>query len=106
MDLRVESYSTWLFRKDYGGEFIYWNDEYHDAYTNQGNIMGSWLGRDARAIVTTSRYWLSGKTFVEGQYKQIKTRSQFVPAAACKQMRPSTPSLLINMIGCWASGSR
>jgi hypothetical protein len=79
LDLRVESYSTWLFRKDYGGLFIYWNDAYHDAYTNDGNIIGSWVGRDGRALVATSRYWLSGNTFVEGQYKQIKTGSQFLP---------------------------
>jgi len=78
-DLRVESYSTWLYRKDYGGNFIYWNDMYHDAYTNQGSLLGSWIGRDARAIVCTSRYWFSGKTFLESQYKQVKTGSQFVP---------------------------
>ena len=79
LDLRVESYSTWLFRKDYGGQFIYWNGEYHDAYTNDGNIIGSWVGRDGRALVATSRYWFSGKTFVEGQFKQIKTGRQFLP---------------------------
>ena len=79
LDLRVESYSTWLYRKDYGGSFIYWNDDYHDAYTNNGNLLGSWVGRDARALVSTSRYWFSGNTFVEGQYKQIKTGSQFLP---------------------------
>ena len=78
VDLRFESYSTWLFRKDYGGEFIYWNGDYHDAYTNQGNVIGSWVGRDARALVATSRYWFSGKNFVEAQYKQIKTGSEFV----------------------------
>jgi hypothetical protein len=79
LDLRVESYSTWLFRKDYGGKFIYWNDDYHDAYTNDGNIIGSFVGRDARALIATSRYWFSGKTFVEAQYKQIKTGAQFLP---------------------------
>jgi hypothetical protein len=78
LDLRVESYSTWLFRKDYGGNFIYWNGAYHDAYTNEGNIFGSWIGRDGRAFVATSRYWVSGNTYVEGQYKQIKTGGQFI----------------------------
>jgi hypothetical protein len=79
LDLRVESYSTWLFRKDYGGQFIYYNNVYHDAYTNQGNIIGSWVGRDSRALVATSRYWVSAKTFVEAQYKQIKAGEEFLP---------------------------
>jgi hypothetical protein len=79
LDLRVESYSTLLYRKDYGGQFIYWNGEYHDAYTNDGNIIGSWVGRDGRALVSTSRYWFSGNTFIEGQYKQIKAGGQFLP---------------------------
>jgi hypothetical protein len=79
LDLRVESYSTLLYRKDYGGEFIYYNNVYHDSYTNEGNIFGSWIGRDGRAIVATSRYWISGNTYVEGQYKQVKVGGQFLP---------------------------
>jgi hypothetical protein len=79
VDLRVESYSTWLFRKDYGGNFLYWNNIYHDSYTNEGNIFGSWVGRDGRAIIATSRYWVSGNTFVEAQYKQVKSGGEFLP---------------------------
>jgi hypothetical protein len=109
LDLRVESYSTWLYRKDYGGLFIYWNNNYHDAYTNNGNLMGSWVGRDARALVSTSRYWLSGNTFVEGQYKQIKTGNQFLPGGGTQTDVSVNGQLAYKkdwLIGVWLQAER
>jgi hypothetical protein len=109
MDLRVESYSTWLFRKDYGGRFIYWNGDYHDAYTNQGNVFGSWVGRDARAIVASSKYWFSGNTFVQAQYKQVKTGDQFLPGGG-NQTDVSVAGQFVYrqqwLIGAWLQGER
>ena len=79
LDLRFETYATWLYRADYGGNFLYWNGQYHDSYTNNGNLLGSWIGRDSRAYVGTSSYWFSAKTKIQGQYKQIKAGNQFLP---------------------------
>lgn len=79
MDFRFETYATWLYRQDQGGNFIYWNDDYHDAYTNSGSLLGSWVGRDARAYVASSTYWFSAKSRVQAQYRQIKTGNAFLP---------------------------
>jgi hypothetical protein len=79
MDFRFETFSTWLYRGDEGGAFFYWNDQYRDAYTNDGNLFGSWVGRDARAYVASSTYWWSAKDKITALYKQIKTGSQFLP---------------------------
>lgn len=79
LDFRFESYSTLLYRKDQGGGFIYWNGEYHDAYTNNGMLLGSWVGRDSRAYVASTTYWFSAKSKIQGQYKQIKAGTQFLP---------------------------
>jgi hypothetical protein len=79
MDFRFETYSTWLYRGDEGGLFFYWNNQYRDAYTNNGNLLGSWVGRDARAYVASTTYWWSAKDTVTASYKQIKTGSQFLP---------------------------
>ena len=78
-DLRFESYSTWLYRKDEGGDFLYFDNQYHDSYTNNGYLLGSWIGRDSRAYVASSTYWLSAKTKVQAQYKQIKAGNAFLP---------------------------
>jgi hypothetical protein len=79
MDFRFETYSTWLYRGDAGGGFFYWNDQYRDAYTNNGNLFGSWVGRDARAYVASSTYWWSAKKKVTAKYQQTKSGSQFLP---------------------------
>ena len=79
LDLRLETYSTWLYRKDYGGLFIYWNNQYHDAYTNNGNIFGSWVGRDARTYTASSTYWFSAQNKVTATFRQTKAGSDFLP---------------------------
>jgi hypothetical protein len=79
MDFRFETYATWLYRQDEGGGFLYHNMDYHDSYTNNGYLLGSWVGRDARAYVASSAYWFSGRSKVQGMYRQIKTGDRFLP---------------------------
>jgi Capsule assembly protein Wzi len=79
LDLRFETYSTWLYRKDAGGLFFYWNDQYRDAYTNNGNIIGSWVGRDSRAYSASSTYWWSAQNKLTANFRQTKTGSNFIP---------------------------
>lgn len=79
MDLRFETYSTWLYRGDAGGQFIYWNNQYRDAYTNDGSLFGSWVGRDARTYQAASTYWWSAQNKLAVSFKQTKTSSLFLP---------------------------
>jgi hypothetical protein len=79
LDLRFETYSTWLYRGDAGGQFIYWNDQYRDAYTNDGNLLGSSVGRDARAYSVSSTYWWSAQNTLTASFRQTKTGSNFIP---------------------------
>lgn len=79
LDLRFETYSTWLYRGDEGGQFIYWNDQYRDAYTNRGYLLGSWVGRDARAYLASSTYWWSAQDKLTLSFRQTKTGNLFLP---------------------------
>jgi hypothetical protein len=79
LDFRFETYATWLYRKDQGGNFLYWNNQYRDANTNNGNLLGSWIGRDARAYTAETTYWLSARSKIIGNYRQIKSSSIFLP---------------------------
>ncbi|MBV8863854.1 MAG: capsule assembly Wzi family protein [Acidobacteriaceae bacterium] len=79
MDLRFETYSTRLYRGDEGGLFFYWNNQYRDAYTNNGNLIGSWVGRDARAYQASSTYWWSAQKKIVLSFRQTKTGSMFLP---------------------------
>lgn len=78
-DLRFETYSTWLYRKDEGGDFLYFDNQYHDSYTNDGNLLGSWIGRDSRAYDASTTYWISAKTKIQAEYRQIKAAPGFLP---------------------------
>ncbi len=79
MDLRFETYSTRLYSRDAGGGFIYWNDQYRDAYTNNGYLLGSWVGRDARAYTASSTYWTSAQNKIKASFRQTKSGSNFLP---------------------------
>ncbi|HMF78457.1 MAG TPA: capsule assembly Wzi family protein [Bryobacteraceae bacterium] len=79
LDFRFETYSTWLYMRDLGGSFIYWNNEYHDSYTNKGYLLGSWIGRDSRAYLASTTYWFSAKSKLQAQYRQIKVGNNLLP---------------------------
>jgi hypothetical protein len=79
LDFRFETFSTWLYRQDEGGGFLYFNDQYHDSYTNDGYLLGSWIGRDSRAYVASTAYWFSARSKLQAQYRQIKVGNNFLP---------------------------
>jgi Capsule assembly protein Wzi len=61
------------------GKFIYYDSFYHDLYTNQGHLLGNWVGRDGKGMQAWSRYSLSGRSFIELGYRHGKVSPQFVP---------------------------
>ena len=80
LDLRVEAVSTDAPTvRACCGDSIYWETVYHDAYTNQGNLLGSWIGRDAKGGQAWLTYWLSPKESIQLGYRNVKASQQFVP---------------------------
>ncbi len=79
MDLRVEAASSTGLADDFGGEHFYWNNQYIDANTNKGFVLGNAVGRDSRAIEGRSGYWFSARSRVELGYRQNKTGTNFLP---------------------------
>jgi hypothetical protein len=95
MDFTIQTDSTLLYRKDYGGKFLYWDNQYHDSYTNNGNLLGSWIGRDARAYSATATYWLSSKSKLQGEYRQIKAGTAFLPGGGTQTDGSLTAQLAV-----------
>jgi len=82
LDLRVEAVSTDAPPLTGGlccGHGYYWEGIYHDAYTNGGNIFGSWIGREAKGGQAWLTYWLSPKESIQLGYRNVKASQQFVP---------------------------
>ncbi len=79
-DLRVEAVST---DPDVGpatrGQFAYWEVVQLQGYTNKGNIMGDWIGREAKGGQAWLTYHLSGNEWIQFAYLNKKTPFNFIP---------------------------
>jgi hypothetical protein len=85
LDFRVEDPSTIPMDEAwdrYGGDFNYWNNQYRSGPTNYGTLIGSWVGRDARAQEGWLGYALSPRTRIELSARHLKGSSNFLPGGA------------------------
>ena len=63
-----------------GGKYVYYNGAYHDSYTNDGHLLGSWVGREGRGLQLWSTYWLSPRNSVQVGYRKAHVDRDFIPA--------------------------
>ena len=62
-----------------GGRFLYWEIVYHDLYLNNGNLMGTWIGREGKGYQAWSTYSLSPQSSVQGSFRYFKIAKDFIP---------------------------
>jgi Capsule assembly protein Wzi len=80
LDLRVEAVNTNPpTSRSNGGQYIYYDDFYHDLYTNKNNIIGNWIGREGQGIRAQTTYWFSPRNTLQFGYRHAKVASDFVP---------------------------
>lgn len=82
LDLRIESGYTDIPNRPPTvpiGRFLYWESIYHDAYTNKGNLLGSWLGRAGKGTQVWSNYWLNSFSAIQVSYRNSKISNGFIP---------------------------
>lgn len=82
LDLRVESVYTNTPRSGVGdnsGHFIYFDSFYHDLYTNKGNIIGNWIGREGSGFQGWSTYWFTSRNSLQFGYRHAKVADDFIP---------------------------
>lgn len=70
LDLRMEGVYTDLPGLPEEG-FFYANAHYPQGYTNYGQILGSWIGRQGRGGEATSTYWFSSRTKAAVSYRKM-----------------------------------
>jgi Capsule assembly protein Wzi/PAP2 superfamily len=81
LDLRVEApFSDTPAIVKYNGHFFYWNSAFRDSYTNQGNLLGSWVGRQGRGLLLHSTYWWSPRRTLELGYREAAVDREFIPS--------------------------
>ena len=77
VDLRVEGVYTDPPSFGYRG-FFYDNVEFKNGYTKNGDLLGSWIGREGRGISAVSRIWLSPFNSVELGYRGATADHEFL----------------------------
>ena len=49
------------------------------GYTNEGNLLGSWIGRDGQGAQVWTNYWFSPKSRLQINFRHQKVSQQFLP---------------------------
>lgn len=78
-DFRAEAVSTDPVSSTQAGQFIYYEVVYPDGYTNKGNLLGSWIGREGKGGQVWLTDWLSPKEYIQVGYRNAKVSKTFIP---------------------------
>ncbi len=79
LDLRVEGVYTDLpagGRLSHG--FFYSNDRYLNGYTSQGQLLGSWIGREGQGAQAWANYWFTARNRLQLNFRHQKVSHEFV----------------------------
>jgi len=80
LDVRLEGvYSDVPAGGAIGHGFFYWNGRYISGYSNEGNLIGSWIGRDGQGAQVWTNYWFSPRTRLQFNFRHEKVSQQFLP---------------------------
>ncbi len=82
LDFRVEGvYSDVPAGGAIGHGFYYssGSSPYLQGYTNGGNLMGSWIGRDGQGAQAWTNYWFTPKNRLQLYFRHLKVSQQFLP---------------------------
>ena len=58
--------------------YLYFNGRYRSGYTNDGNLLASWIGRDGRGGQAWATYWFTPRNFVQLGYRHQEVDKDFI----------------------------
>jgi hypothetical protein len=80
LDFRVEAaYTDPPTARSQFGQYIYYNNFYRDLGTNQGNLIGDWVGREGMGFQGWTTYWFSPRNSLQFAYRHAKVAGDFIP---------------------------
>jgi hypothetical protein len=79
MDLRLESAFTDAPGVRGDGYFFYVNGGYVQSYTNDGQLLGHWVGRAGKAYEGWATYWFSTTTKAQVNVRILQTSTNYLP---------------------------
>ena len=80
LDLRVEGvYTDNPIGGNVGHGFYYFNFTWRSGYTNNGNLIGSWIGREGQGAQAWSNYWFTSRNRLQFNFRHQKVSQEFIP---------------------------
>jgi membrane-associated phospholipid phosphatase len=80
LDLRVEGvYTDNPLGGNVGPGFYYSNNTWLSGYTNNGDLIGNWVGRGGQGAQAWTNYWFSPRNRLQFNFRHQKVSQQFVP---------------------------
>ncbi len=70
--------------------FFYFNVHYLDGYTNNRQLMGSWVGRQGSGYQLQSNYWFSGRNTVQIGYRSLWVDHSFLQGGWLRDISANT----------------
>jgi hypothetical protein len=79
LDFRAEAtYTDPPVSSSVSGRFMYWEAIQRQGYTNNGQIMGDWIGREGKGGQAWMTWHLSGNEWVQANYRRQQVAKDFV----------------------------
>ncbi len=78
LDFRAEGVSSDLFTMKFTPGSVYFDGHYHSGYTNDGVLMGSWIGRMGRGEQGWLTYWFSPRNTIQAGYRHQDVDRDFL----------------------------
>jgi hypothetical protein len=85
VDLRAEGYLTP--RRDLFPGFYYFNVHYLSGYTNERQLIGSWIGRESDGLQIWSDYRLSPRSTLQASFRHVTENREFLRGGDLTDLR-------------------
>ena len=79
LDLRLEGGYTSPTRGSFCTSCFYSNGQYVNGYTNDGRLIGTWVGRAAQGELVQTNYWVSPRKRIGFEVRHRKIDRQYLP---------------------------
>jgi len=79
MDFRAEGvYTDPPIGGNVGSGFFYFNPTWISGFTNAGQLMGNWVGREGQGVQAWTTYWLSPRNKLQFEVRHLKVSHEFI----------------------------
>jgi hypothetical protein len=80
MDFRAEGiYTDPPIGGNVGSGYFYYDPTWISGFTNAGNLMGHWIGREGQGVQAWTTYWFTPRSKLQFEFRHLKVSHEFVP---------------------------